>query len=212
MKNYSCFNYDFLFGDHFAKVSNEAKLYYIKLNFFADNGFVASPKSILDSLGYDIGVFNELVKNGEILSLPDRDEIFIAAYFIHNKGLPNFSWRKTPYFIYWENKLYVKANGVADFNKDGLPKRLHELEKNKQQEKGDNNEVKRPLNYKIIEEKEKKVATEKKVIYDNSATDRENGDNKEDLVPENLGVNADDYDDEPVQEDNVDIIDWFNKE
>ena len=126
MKNYTCFNYNFLFCDHFAKISNEAKLYYIKLNFYADNGFVPNPMQVLDSLGYDKGVFDELVKNGELLTLPDRCEVFVASYFVHNKGLKPFSWRGTPYAVYWENKLYVKKNGVADFRPEGLPQKEHD--------------------------------------------------------------------------------------
>ena len=121
MKNYSCFNYDFLFGDHFAKLSNQAKLYYVKLNFHANNGFVPNPMAVLDSLGYDKGVFNELVKNGELLVLPDRCEVFIAAYYIHNKGLKPYAWKSTPYAVYWESKLYVKKNGIVDFAPEGLP-------------------------------------------------------------------------------------------
>ena len=119
MKNYTMFNYDFLFGDHFAKISNQAKLYYINLNFFADNGFVANPLQVLDSLGYDKGVFNELVKNGELLTLPDRSEIFIASYFIHNKGMNCYAWKGTRYAVYWEDKLYVKKNGVVKFDPEG---------------------------------------------------------------------------------------------
>ena len=110
MKNYTMFNYDFLFGDHFAKVSKQAKLYYIALNFFANNGFVANPMSVLDSLGYDIGVFNELKANGELLQLEGRSEVFITSYFIHNKGID------------WEDKLFVKKNGVVKFAPEGLPK------------------------------------------------------------------------------------------
>ena len=123
MKNYTCFNYDFLFGDHFAKVSKQAKLYYIKLNFHANNGFVPNPMSVLDSLGYDKSVFNELVANGELLTIPDRCEVFITSYFVHNKGLKPYSWRATPYAVYWENKLYVKKNGIVDFEPDGLPEK-----------------------------------------------------------------------------------------
>lgn len=123
MKNYTCFNYNFLFCDHFAKISNEARLYYIKLNFYADNGFVPNPMQVLDSLGYSKDVYNELVANGELLSIPDRCEIFIASYFIHNKGLKPYCWKSTPYAIYWENKLYVKRNGVVDFAPEGLPKK-----------------------------------------------------------------------------------------
>jgi len=141
MKNYTMFNYDYLFGDYFAKVSKQAKLYYIELNFFANNGFVANPLKVLDSLGYDKSVYYELVKAHELLTIPDRSEVFIASYFIHNKGMQCYSWRKTPYAIYWENKLYVKKNGVVDFDPDGLPQ--HEKD---------------PLD-KIIEPTEDEVAT-----------------------------------------------------
>lgn len=120
MKNYTMFNYNFLFSDHMAKVSNQAKLYYIALNFFAINGFVPNPLQVLDSLGYDKGVFNELVCNGELLTIPDRSEIFIASYFVHNKGMTCYSWRSTPYAVYWENKLFVKKNGVCTFKPQGL--------------------------------------------------------------------------------------------
>ena len=123
MKNYTCFNYNFLFCDHFAKISNEARLYYIKLNFYADNGFVPNPLQVLDSLGYDKSVFNELVANKEILVLPDRCEVFISSYFVHNKGLKRSCWKSTPYAVYWENKLYVKQNGIVDFAPEGLTKK-----------------------------------------------------------------------------------------
>ena len=126
MKNYTMFNYDFLFGDHFAKISNQAKLYYIELNFFANNGFVANPLQILDSLGYDKGVFNELIKNKELLQLEDRSEVFITSYFIHNPGVDCFSWKKTRYAVYWEDKLYVRKNGVVKFAPEGNVKQLVE--------------------------------------------------------------------------------------
>ena len=119
MKNYTLFNYEYLFSDHFAKISNQAKLYFIKLNFFANNGFVANPLEVLDSLGYDKGVLDELIKNDEILTIPDRSEVFISSYFIHNKGLDCYAWRKTRFAIYWENKLFVKKNGVVKFDPDG---------------------------------------------------------------------------------------------
>lgn len=115
MKDYTMFNYNFLFNDHFAKVSNQAKLYYVALNFYAINGFVPNPLQVLDSLGYDRGVFDELVANEELLVLPDRAEVFIASYFIHNPGIKPFSWRATPYAVYWDGKLYVKKNGIATF-------------------------------------------------------------------------------------------------
>lgn len=103
-----------LFGDHMAKVSDKAKLYYIKLCFFANCGFVSNPLSILDSMGYDKSVFHELVANEEILTLPDRCEIFITAYFVHNHLNPA-SWLKTPFAPYWRGKLFTKKNGVATF-------------------------------------------------------------------------------------------------
>lgn len=115
MKNYTMFNYDWLFTDHFARLTDQAKLYYIKLNFFANNGFVPSPLSILDSLGYNRSVMDELVANGDILKLDNRSEIFITAYFVHNKGANYKSWFNTPYGIYWTGKLYVKKNGIATF-------------------------------------------------------------------------------------------------
>ena len=126
MKNYTMFNYEYLFSDHFAKISNQAKLYFIKLNFFANNGFVANPLEVLDSLGYDKGVLQELINNDEILTIPDRSEVFISSYFIHNKGIDCYAWRKTWFAIYWENKLYVKKNGVVKFDPEG---KLQENEK-----------------------------------------------------------------------------------
>lgn len=116
MKSNVMFNFEMLFGDHMAKVSDKAKLYYIKLNFFANNGFVANPLSVLDSMGegYDKSVFYELVNNGELLTLPDRCEVFITSYFVHNHFNAS-SWTHTVYFPYWKGKLYTKKNGVATF-------------------------------------------------------------------------------------------------
>lgn len=114
MKNYVLLNYDYIFNDHMAKCSNQAKLYYIKLMFFANNGFVANPMEVLDSFGFDKGVFQELVNNDELLTLPGRDEVFITAYFIHTCFNPA-SWLKTPYAIYWRGHLTTKKNGVATF-------------------------------------------------------------------------------------------------
>ena len=118
MKSETMFSFDLLFGDHMAKVSNQAKLYYIKLNFYARNGFVANPMSVLDSLGFDKSVFQELVNNGEILTLPNRCEVFITSYFVHNHFDPK-TWLKTPFAQYWKGKLYTKKNGVATFNPQG---------------------------------------------------------------------------------------------
>lgn len=131
MKKYSMFYYPFLFSDHMAKVSDKAKLYYIAINFHAINGFVADPLQVLDSLGYDKGVFNELVANEEILTLPDRDEIFITSYFVHNRGLKPMSWLSTPFAPYWKGKLFIKKdNGVATFKPQGEePKEVDPLDK-----------------------------------------------------------------------------------
>ena len=116
MKDYALLNYDFLFNDHLAKCSHEAKLYYIKMMFFANNGFVANPKQVLDSLGYDIGVLHELIAADELLTIPGRDEMFITSYFIHTKFNP-MSWLSTPFAIYWKGKLWVKKNGIATLKK-----------------------------------------------------------------------------------------------
>lgn len=124
MKNYTMFNYSFLFNDHFAKVSNQAKLYYIKLNFFADKGFVPNPMMLLDSLGFDKSVFWELKNNDEILTLPDRSEIFITSYFVHNPRFDIREWYKSPFSVYWKGKLKVKMNRVATFNPNGLDKEM----------------------------------------------------------------------------------------
>lgn len=127
MKSYTMFNYDLLFGDHFAKVSNQAKLYYIKLNFYADRGFVANPISVLDSLGFDKSVFQELVINGEILTLPNRCEVFITSYFVHNRfngkgdNKAAKSWLSSPFAQYWKGKLWTKGNGVATFKPQDEP-------------------------------------------------------------------------------------------
>lgn len=116
MKTNCMFNFNLLFGDHMAKVSDKAKLYYIKLNFYANNGFVPNPMSVLDSMGvgYDKSVFQELVNNGELLTLPDRCEVFITSYFVHNHFNAS-SWTHTIYFPYWKGKLWTKRNGVATF-------------------------------------------------------------------------------------------------
>lgn len=116
MKNYTVFNYQFLFGDHMAKVSNQAKLYYVNLCFFAENGFVANPIQVLDSMGFDKSVYYELINNGELLYLPNRSEVFICSYYLHNKGEKPMNWLSSPFSIYWRGKLFIKKNGVATFN------------------------------------------------------------------------------------------------
>lgn len=114
MKTQIMFNYDYLFGDYMGKCSHKAKLYYVKLMFFADNGFVSNPLEILDSLGFDKEVLDELIATGELLKLPDRAEVFITSYFIHNHFKP-MSWLSSPFSVYWKGKLYIKKNGVATF-------------------------------------------------------------------------------------------------
>ena len=109
------FNYNYLFNDHFAKCSNEAKLLYIKMNFYAVNGFVPNPIQILDSMGYDKGVYNELILSGEIMTIPNREEVFITSYFLHNPGINPKTWRNTPFAIYWKGKLHIKKNRIATF-------------------------------------------------------------------------------------------------
>lgn len=117
MKQFCLFNHDFLFSDNLGKASDKAKLYYIKLCFNANNGFVANPMDVLDSLGYDKSVFDELKANEDILTLPNRDEIFITAFFIHNVGANIKSWIYTPFGIYWKGKLWFKENRMATFKK-----------------------------------------------------------------------------------------------
>lgn len=121
MRNYAMFDYDYLFGDHFAKVSNEARLLYIKLMFHATEGFVSNPLSTLDSLGYDRGVLNELISNGDILTLDGRCEVFITAYYVHNKNFNRSGWIKTPFSDYWRGKLWIKDNGVATLKQKTTP-------------------------------------------------------------------------------------------
>lgn len=116
MKSRALFNFDLLFGDFMARCSDQAKLYYIKLCFFANCGFVANPLSVLDSMGYDKSVLDELLNAGELLKLPDRAEVFITSYFVHNKFDPS-CWTHTPYYPYWKGKLWTKKNGVATFKK-----------------------------------------------------------------------------------------------
>lgn len=115
MVNYAMFNYDYLFSDHMAKVSNEAKLYFVKLMFMSNCGFVANPISVLDSMGYDKSIMQELINNGELLTLPNRSEVFIASFYIHNHNYHIYSWMKTPFAQYWKGKLFIKKNGVATF-------------------------------------------------------------------------------------------------
>lgn len=113
MLNYIMLNYDYLSNDHMAKISKEAQLYYIKLMFHSNCGFVANPITILDSMGYDKSVLQELINNGEILTLEGRDEVFITSFYIHNHRFKTYSWLKTPFAQYWKGKLWIKENGIA---------------------------------------------------------------------------------------------------
>ena len=118
MKNYGMFKYDFLFGDHFAKASPKAKLLYINLSFYADAGFVANPKQICKSMGYDEDVLNELIEINELLVLPGRAEMFITSYFVHNTNFNPYSWISTPFGEYWKSKMWMKKNRIATFKHD----------------------------------------------------------------------------------------------
>lgn len=122
MKNYAMFNYDFLFGDHFAKASPKAKLLYINLSFYADCGFVANPKQICKSMGYDESVLQELIDIDELLTLEGRAEMFITSYFVHNTNFKPFSWLSSPFGEYWKNKMWMKKNKIATLKKQDKPK------------------------------------------------------------------------------------------
>lgn len=127
MKNYTMFNYDYLLGDHASNVSKEAKLLYIEMSFFANNGFVANPRKILDSLSLDYGYLQELINNGDVLTIKGRSEVFLAAFFVHNKGADPRTWIKTPYGIYWKGRLHCKKNGVATL--DGVERHPEQYKK-----------------------------------------------------------------------------------
>ena len=116
MRNYTMFSYDYLFGDHFALVSDQAKMLYIKMSFCANSGFVSNPKSVLDSLGYDRGCLQELINIEEILTIPNRSEVFITAYFVHNKNFNPMMWIYSPYAPYWRGRLWIKENRIATLN------------------------------------------------------------------------------------------------
>jgi len=128
MKTYTLFNYEFLFNDHLAKCSKEAQLLYIKLNFYANNGFVPNPLQVLDSLNYDKSILKELICAEEILTLPNRDEIFITSYYVHNYKIDTRSWLKTVYAEYWKGKLWIKQNRIATL-KEYKPKAVAEQPK-----------------------------------------------------------------------------------
>lgn len=113
MLNYIMLNHDYMSNDHMARISKEARLYYIELMFNSNCGFVANPIKVLDSMGFDKSVLQELISNGEILTLEGRDEVFLAAFYIHNHKFKMYSWLKTPFAHYWKGKLWIKKNGVA---------------------------------------------------------------------------------------------------
>lgn len=117
MKNYAMFKYDYLFGDHFAKASPRAKLLYINLSFYADNGFVANPKQICKSMGYDEGTLQELVDIEEVLTIEKRSEVFLTSYFVHNANFKPKAWLLSPFAEYWKGRLWIKNNRVATLKK-----------------------------------------------------------------------------------------------
>ena len=127
MRNRICLDYSFTFGDHQAKVSNEAKLYYITLMFHAEHGFVASPIQVLDSMGLDKSIMYELINNGELLTLPNRDEVFITSYFVHNPTFDRREWLKSPYSTYWRGKLWIKDNGIATLKVKEIPDEIDDI-------------------------------------------------------------------------------------
>lgn len=113
MKGYALFKFSYLFSDHMAKASPEARLLYINMNFHAENGFVPNPRQLLDQMGLDHSYLDELVSLDEVLTIPDREEVFITAFFVHNKGANPRTWWNTPYGIYWQGKLSIKKNRIA---------------------------------------------------------------------------------------------------
>lgn len=117
MKTYALFNYDYLFSDHLAKASIEARFLYIKMNFYATNGFVPNVLQIVDSLGFTKDALYELINLDEVLIIPNREEVFITAFYLHNKGANRGSWVNTPYGTYWKGKLWIKENGIATLKK-----------------------------------------------------------------------------------------------
>lgn len=118
MHNFAMFNYDYLFGDHFAKVSLKAKLLYVNLSFFANSGFVPNPKQICANLGFNESVLQELIDIEEILTIEGRQEMFLTSYFVHNPNFNCLNWTHTPYATYWRGKLWMKKNRIATFSKE----------------------------------------------------------------------------------------------
>lgn len=111
------FNYQFLFGDHTAKLSNEAKLLLIEMMFHADYGFVSTAKGIIDSRGFTLDHLQELINNGDVLQIPNRCEVFMTCYFVHNDFDPK-CWMKSVFYTYWKDKLYIKTNRIAALKKN----------------------------------------------------------------------------------------------
>lgn len=126
MKNYTMFYFDYLFGDHFEKVSAKAKLLYINLNFYANAGFVANPRKVCKEMGFNLSTLDELISIEELLTLEGRDEMFITSYFVHNPNFNPLNWTKTPYATYWRGKLWMKKNRVATFSKKNAELSMNE--------------------------------------------------------------------------------------
>lgn len=127
MTDYAMFNFDYLFGDHFADVSLKAKLLYVNMSFYANQGFVPNPKQVCKELQFEESVLDELIENGEVLTLPGRKEMFLTSYYVHNKNFNPLNWTKTPYAPYWKGKLWLKRNRIATFSKEKAEDSLKDI-------------------------------------------------------------------------------------
>lgn len=117
MRDFAMFNFEYLFGDSFSKVSHKAKLLYINMMFYANCGFVSNPKQICSNLGFTETILDELIKCGELLTREGRAEMVMTNYFIHNQSFNPLWWTKTPYATYWHNHLWIKKNRVFTLRK-----------------------------------------------------------------------------------------------
>lgn len=153
MKEYTMLNYGMIFSEKFSRISNQAKLLYIKLNFYAIKGFVTNPMQILNSLNYDKKVFDELVDNGDILTLEGRGEIFITAYYVHNYSFPRSEWLRSPFAPYWKKKMTVNEDGLAVFG-TYMPMSKNELLGNVSEPKTEEIKIENPKPIQIVSEKD----------------------------------------------------------
>lgn len=116
MNDYSCFNYEYLFGDY-MNVSAEAKMYFIELMFHCKYGFVANPIQILESRNLKRSVFDELVAKKHILTKEGRTEVILSAYFVHNMGFDTKKIYRSTFWYYWKHDIIIKDNRIIDFKK-----------------------------------------------------------------------------------------------